>query len=69
MELRRITVGRVFDNRGQMIPFIRVRGNYLRQLGFFVGDKLQIRFVNNELVLSKEVVPNVCDPVATKVVV
>jgi hypothetical protein len=44
-------------NSKQSVPFIRISGKWLQQLGFNIGDQFTIQLTNNQIILqlNKEV--------------
>jgi hypothetical protein len=38
---------------GTMVPFIRLRGRWLENAGFEIGDDVQIEVHDNQLILTK----------------
>ncbi len=51
---RQLTVSGCYDAKtGEKRPFIRITGEWLRELGFNEGDKINVRCDAGELVITK----------------
>lgn len=41
------------NSAGQPVPTIVVQGDFLKEFGFNVGDKINIKYKNNQIILDK----------------
>jgi len=71
---RRLTVSRLYRHRArrpwhedrswtvpQPVPFVRLSGKWLRELGFAVGERIEVEASPGRLVLRAEPASEVCE--------
>jgi toxic protein SymE len=55
MEKRQLTVSYTYTQSGKEIPFIRLQGKWLKELGFEIGEKITVKEQRGLLVLALKV--------------
>ena len=50
---REMTVYKATNSHYQGIPQIKMQGDWLKDMGFSIGDNIQVRCEKNRLVISK----------------
>lgn len=51
---RKLTVYKTTGTRYQHIPQIKIQGDWLKEAGFLIGDRIQIKCQKNKLIISKQ---------------
>ena len=72
---KRLTVSRLYRRRGarpwhedrswtvpKPVPFVRLSGRWLRELGFRVGERIEVEATPGRLVLQAAPAGEVCEP-------
>lgn len=53
---RKLTVYKTTQGRHfQMIPQIKLQGDWLKEIGFSIGDNIQVRCEKNRLIITKAI--------------
>lgn len=52
MEERQLTVSYTFTQSGKGVPFIRLQGKWLKELGFEIGEKITVKEQQGLLILT-----------------
>ena len=52
--IRKYTVSKLFNSCGKYMPFVRLQGAWLEQVGFCAGDKIVAHIEEGRIVLVKD---------------